>query len=75
MRKHLLLATLGLLSVSTIRADGPVAGKPCGEAAWAAGTCVNFEKTPSAAARKALQEEKLVMILHVSGDFEDPEFT
>jgi hypothetical protein len=43
----------------------------CGEF----GTSVNFEKTPSEAARKALKEEKLVFVLHVSGDFEDSEFT
>jgi hypothetical protein len=39
------------------------------------GTNVRFEKTPSDAARKALQEEKLVLVLHVSGDFENPQFT
>ncbi|MCI0685062.1 MAG: hypothetical protein L0Y71_23435 [Gemmataceae bacterium] len=39
------------------------------------GTNVHFEKTPSDAARKALKEEKLVCVLHVSGDFEDPDFT
>ena len=43
----------------------------CGEY----GTSVHFEKTPSEAAHKALKEEKLVMVLHVSGDFENPEFT
>ncbi|MCI0638232.1 MAG: hypothetical protein L0Y72_00015 [Gemmataceae bacterium] len=43
----------------------------CGEY----GTTVQFEKTPSDAARKAQKEEKLVMVLHVSGDFEDPDFT
>ena len=39
------------------------------------GTSVHFEKTPSDAARKAQKEEKLVCVLHVSGDFEDPDFT
>jgi hypothetical protein len=46
-------------------------GETCGEY----GTTVHFEKTPSLAAKKALKEEKLVMVLHVSGLFEDPEFT
>ncbi len=51
------------------RADAP---KPsCGEY----GTTVNFEESPSAAARKALKEEKLVVVLHISGHFEDPDFT
>ena len=35
------------------------------------GTSVDFEETPKLAADKAKQEEKLVLILHVSGDFED----
>ena len=39
------------------------------------GTSVHFEKTPSDAAKKALKEEKLVFVLHVSGLFENPDFT
>jgi hypothetical protein len=39
------------------------------------GTSVHFEKTPSDAAKKALKEEKLVFVLHVSGIFENPDFT
>ncbi|MBI3409555.1 MAG: hypothetical protein HY040_14540 [Planctomycetes bacterium] len=39
------------------------------------GTTVQFEKTPSDAAKRALKEEKLVCVLHVSGDFENPDFT
>jgi hypothetical protein len=39
------------------------------------GTTVHFEKSPSDAARKARKEEKLVCVLHISGNFEDPDFT
>jgi hypothetical protein len=39
------------------------------------GTSVTFVSTPSEAARQALKEEKLVMVLHVSGHFEDPGVT
>jgi hypothetical protein len=39
------------------------------------GTSVHFLKTPSEAARQALKDQKLVFVLHVSGDFEDPDFT
>jgi hypothetical protein len=39
------------------------------------GTSVHFMKTPSEAAKQAKQDEKLVFVLHVSGDFEDPDFT
>ncbi|MCS7045636.1 MAG: hypothetical protein NZO58_04700 [Gemmataceae bacterium] len=39
------------------------------------GTSVHFEKSPSDAARRALKEEKLVCVLHISGYFEDPDYT
>lgn len=39
------------------------------------GTSLRFEKSPSDAARKAIKEEKLVIVIHVSGNFEDPAFT
>jgi len=39
------------------------------------GTSVHFEATPVDAAKLAKVDEKLVMVLHVSGFFEDPQFT
>ena len=39
------------------------------------GTRVEFEKSPSDAAKRAAKEEKLVMVLHLSGIFENPDFT
>jgi hypothetical protein len=39
------------------------------------GTQVEFVDTPSEAAGRAAKEEKLVFVLHVSGNFEDPRFT
>jgi hypothetical protein len=39
------------------------------------GTSVQFVESPSKAATQARKEEKLVLVLHVSGDFEDPDFT
>ena len=39
------------------------------------GTSVDFEESPKAAADKAKKEEKLVFILHVSGEFEDSGLT
>jgi hypothetical protein len=39
------------------------------------GTAVKFYKTPSDAATRAKKDEKLVMVLHVSGNFENPDFT
>ena len=76
MRRY--LNTAGFLAIVWLVGshDSRVSAKPqkeesCGDY----GTQVHFEKTPSDAARKALKEEKLVMVLHVSGDFENPEFT
>ena len=39
------------------------------------GTTVEFVATPSKAAQIAKKEQKLVFVLHVSGNFEDPRFT
>jgi hypothetical protein len=39
------------------------------------GTNVHFFKSPSEAARAANKEEKLVFVLHISGLFEDPDYT
>jgi hypothetical protein len=39
------------------------------------GTAVDFLDSPTTAAKKAAQEQKLVFVLHVSGNFEDPQFT
>jgi hypothetical protein len=51
----------------------PVKGdkKSCGSH----GTTVDFVDSPREAARRAKKEEKLVFVLHVSGNFEDPRFT
>ncbi len=39
------------------------------------GTTIDFYDTPQQAANAALKAEKLVFVLHVSGNFEDPRFT
>lgn len=39
------------------------------------GTSVVFAKSPAEAASQALAEEKLVFVLHVSGNFETPNYT
>jgi hypothetical protein len=39
------------------------------------GTTVEFVDNPVAAARTAAREDKLLYVLHVSGNFEDPDFT
>lgn len=66
-----LVAVLWLGRLGDVTAANPSKAETCGDY----GTSVHFERSPSDAARKALKEEKLVMVLHVSGDFENPEFT
>jgi hypothetical protein len=39
------------------------------------GTSVEFADSPVQAAKLATQQKKLVLVLHVSGHFEDPGFT
>ena len=58
------------------------AGKPAPPAAPAEaatcgsyGTTVEFLDSPAEAAKQAKKEGKLVFVLHVSGNFEDPRFT
>jgi hypothetical protein len=46
-----------------------------GECSGDYGTTILFEETPKDAAARAKKEEKLVFVLHVSGNFEDPRFT
>ena len=81
MHRFLRMTALGLLTLAWVgmaqaqpiaKVKVPAAETDtCGEF----GTTVTFEESPSLAARKALKEEKLVLVLHVSGDFEDPAFT
>ncbi len=76
--RRIILLSVPLLAVWLTSAEGRDHQKPkasqkeaCGEF----GTSLQFEKTPSEAARRALKEEKLVFVLHVSGLFEDSDFT
>lgn len=39
------------------------------------GTTIDFLDSPKEAAAQAKKAEKLVFVLHVSGNFEDPRFT
>jgi hypothetical protein len=79
MRRILLYTAAGLLSALCL-AGSATSAAPQKKGAEEVcngdfGTSVHFLPTPSAAAKQALKEEKLVMVLHVSGDFEDPDFT
>ena len=39
------------------------------------GTAIDFVRSPALACDRAAREQKLVMVLHVAGHFEDPGFT
>ena len=58
------LAVAAMVAVSPARA---------GEGCY--GTAIEFVDTPKEAAALAKKQEKLVLVLHVSGHFETPEFT
>jgi hypothetical protein len=78
VRRALLFTATGLLSVlwlSTASARDAGSKKPAETCKGDFGTSVHFEATPSAAAKRALKEHKLVCVLHVSGLFENPDFT
>ncbi len=50
--------------------------KPASEPSCAShGTTVNFFDSPQEASKQARKDEKLVLVLHVSGHFEDPKLT
>ena len=64
IRSLSVLAVAALVAASTARA---------GEGCY--GTAVEFVDSPREAAALAKKQEKLVLVLHVSGHFETPEFT
>ncbi len=82
MKRFLTLSAAGLVTILwayQATADSAGKKKPSilkqGETCGDHGTNVHFEPNPSAAAKKALKEEKLVLVLHISGLFENSDFT
>jgi len=80
MRRILATATglclAHLLGLGLVLGGEPAKGKADkAETCSSFGTSVEFFDTPSLAAREAKKEQRLVFVLHVSGNFEDPRFT
>ena len=75
MRWYLHLLGIALLCAGPALVYGQPAGIKLPETCGDYGTSVHFEKSPKEAAKKAAKEEKLVMVLHVSGLFEEPDYT
>lgn len=82
------LCLVSLMGLAIAQASSELDGKPAGKADKPAapakaeeGTCgshgtrIDFVDTPQQAAKIAKKEQKLVFVLHVSGNFEDPRFT
>jgi len=78
-----LLPALGLLGSAAAQTPAggkakvvrPLSDPPATECGGDHGTAVKFFKSPSEAAQNARKEEKLVFVLHISGLFEEPDFT
>jgi hypothetical protein len=71
----LCLAPLMTLALAHAEKPQPPALKKTEATCGSHGTSVEFVDTPSEAAKIAKKEQKLVFVLHVSGNFEDPRFT
>lgn len=70
--RHLLYAAVAalMLTPATWAKD-----KAVEELHGSCGTSIDFFDTPKDAAKQALKDQKLVLVLHVSGVFEDPRLT
>jgi len=79
VRWYLRLLMSGLLAVACstpVLASGKAGIKASEQATCGDyGTSIHFEKSPKEAADKAQKEEKLVFVVHISGIFEDSDFT
>jgi len=65
----------GTISLPGIAADSKPGKGSLADTCGDYGTSLHFEKTPKDAAKKAAKEEKLVFVVHVSGIFEETDFT
>lgn len=69
------LPRAAVLAVIAASAVGFYPQRVFGECSGDYGTEVKFVESPAEAAKLAVKQEKLVFVLHVSGNFETPEFT
>ena len=74
MRRVGLRSAVGL-GLALLLAAGGARAKDKAETCGDHGTAITFFSTPAEAAAQAKKDQKLVMVLHISGHFENPEFT
>jgi hypothetical protein len=75
MRIPLLTVSVLALSIGMLCADEAALKTEHEPKAVCHGTAIEFFSSPVVAAELAAKHNKLVMVLHVSGHFEDPNFT
>ena len=66
-----IVSAVTLATAAGVLADEIQSHETCGEF----GTSIEFLDSPADAAKQALKDEKLVFVLHVSGNFETPDYT
>ena len=75
MRSKFTMVSLSLFLAAAVWSDQPELRNTDRPPTSSHGTTVDFVGTPVKAAKLAKKEKKLVLVLHVSGYFEDPGFT
>ncbi len=75
MRRKLLIVPFCVLLAAAVEADEPELKTEKELATACHGTAINFVESPVTAAKLAAKQKKLVLVVHVSGYFEDPDFT
>ncbi len=68
-------ASLWLLPLLAWSGEKPAKPTDKAEPSGSCGTSIDFFDSPQDAAKQALKDQKLVFVVHVSGNFEDPRFT
>lgn len=75
MQSKFMSASFGLFLATALLADEPELKTVDRPPTARHGTAVEFVENPVEAAKLAKKEKKLVLVLHVSGYFEDPDCT
>ena len=75
MRSKFAIVPFWLLLAAAVGADEPQLKTEKQPSTACHGTAIDFVETPVEAAKLAAKQKKLVLVVHVSGYFEDPDFT